>query len=74
VPLWLAAFYCVSFVGPLWHTARGILRDGDPRWLWHLPASLGSFLGNGWGVLTYHRRGAGRKSIADLQVKQELKK
>ena len=23
VPLWLAAVYCVTFVGPLWHTSRG---------------------------------------------------
>ena len=29
VPLWLAAVYCVTFFGPLWHTLRGIFRDGD---------------------------------------------
>ncbi len=73
VPLWLAAFYCVSFVGPLWHTARGILRDGDPRWLWHLPASLGSFLGNGWGVWTYWTRRGDKKLIANLKPEQTLK-
>ena len=38
VPLWLAAVYCVTFFGPLCHTLRGILRDGDACWLWHLPA------------------------------------
>ena len=29
VPLWLAAVYCVTFFGPLWHTLRGLFRDGD---------------------------------------------
>ena len=74
VPLWLAAVYCVTFVGPLWHTLRGLIRDADARWLWHLPTCLGSVLGNAWGVLTYKRRGKDKKLIADLQVKQELKK
>jgi glycosyltransferase involved in cell wall biosynthesis len=74
VPLWLAALYCVTFVGPLWHTLRGMARDGDPRWLWHLLASPGSVLGNAWGMLTYWRRGQDRKLIADLQVKQTLNK
>ena len=73
VPLWLAGVYCVTFIGPLWHTVRGLLRDGDARWLWHLPASLGSVLGNAWGVWTYHRHGQDKKLIADLQVKQTLK-
>jgi glycosyltransferase involved in cell wall biosynthesis len=35
VPLWLAAVYCVTFAGPLWHTLRGWIRDRDARWLWH---------------------------------------
>ncbi len=79
VPLWLAGVYCVTFLGPLWHTLRGLVRDGDPRWLWHLPASLGSVLGNAWGWLTFKRRrndtGTGGQSlIAELQVKQTLKK
>jgi glycosyltransferase involved in cell wall biosynthesis len=79
VPLWLAAVYCVTFFGPLWHTLRGLIRDGDARWLWHLPACPASVLGNAWGVLTYKRRhrdnGTGGQSlIAELQVKQELKK
>jgi glycosyltransferase involved in cell wall biosynthesis len=77
VPLWLAAVYCVTFIGPLWHTLRGLVRDGDPRWLWHLPACLGSVLGNAWGVLTYKRHGKGNgrneKLVADLQVEQTLK-
>ncbi|HEX7571284.1 MAG TPA: glycosyltransferase, partial [Verrucomicrobiae bacterium] len=56
VPLWLAAVYCVTFFGPLWHVLRGIIRDGDVRWLWHLPACPASVLGNAWGVLTYKHR------------------
>jgi glycosyltransferase involved in cell wall biosynthesis len=79
VPLWLAVIYCVTFFGPLWHTLRGLFRDGDLRWFWHLPACPASVLGNAWGVLTYQRRhranGTGGQSlIAELQVKQELKK
>jgi glycosyltransferase involved in cell wall biosynthesis len=73
VPLWLAAAYCVTFVGPMWHTLRGIFRDGDACWLWHLLASPASVLGNAWGVLTYKRRGKDKKLIAELQVKQTLK-
>ncbi len=74
VPLWLAAVYGVTFFGPLWHTLRGIFRDRDARWLWHLLASPASVLGNAWGVLTYKQRGQDKKLIAELQVKQELKK
>jgi glycosyltransferase involved in cell wall biosynthesis len=74
VPLWLAAIYCVTFFGPLFHTLRGIFRDRDARWLWHLLASPASVLGNAWGVLTYKQRGQDKKLIADLLVKQTLKK
>ncbi len=74
VPLWLAAVYCVTFFGPLWHALRGLLRDGDARWLWHLAACPASVLGNVWGVWTYRRRGRDKKLIAELQVKQTLKK
>ena len=74
VPLWLAAFYCVSLVGPLWHAVLGLLRQRDARWLWHLPACYASVLGNAWGVLTYRQRGKNQKTIAELQVKQTLKK
>jgi glycosyltransferase involved in cell wall biosynthesis len=73
VPLWLAAVYCVTFFGPLWHALRGMIRDGDPRWFWHLLASPASVLGNAWGVLTYKRRGKDKKLIAELQVDQKLK-
>jgi len=73
VPLWLAVAYCVTLIGPLWHTLRGVFRNRDACWLWHLPACLGSVLGNAWGVLTYKRRGKDKKLIAELQVKQNLK-
>jgi hypothetical protein len=73
IPLWAAVVYCVTFLGPLWHTLRGLVRDRDAGWLWHLPASLGSVLGNTWGVLTSWRRGRDKKLVADLQVKQTLK-
>jgi len=73
VPLWLAGIYCVTFVGPIFHTLRGIFRDGDLRWLWHLPTCLGSVLGNAWGVWTYKMNKGNRKLVADLQVKQKLK-
>jgi hypothetical protein len=74
VPLWLAGVYCATIIGPLWHTLRGLIRDRDPRWLWHVPTSLGSVLGNAWGVITFKRRGQDKKLIADLLVKQTLKK
>ena len=73
VPLWLAAVYCVTFWGPLWHTVQGLIRDRDACWLWHLLASPASVLGNAWGVLTYRQRGKDKQLIADLKVKQELK-
>jgi hypothetical protein len=73
MPLWLAAAYCATFAGPIWHTALGLLRDRDARWLWHTPACVGSLLGNAWGWWTYRRRGNDRGLIADLQVKQTLK-
>jgi Glycosyl transferase family 2 len=73
VPLWLAGIYCVTLLGPLWHALRGWVRDGDARWLWHLPACIASVLGNAWGVWTYKTRKGERKLVADLQVKQKLK-
>ncbi|HUC83664.1 MAG TPA: glycosyltransferase [Candidatus Acidoferrales bacterium] len=79
VPLWLAALYCCTVIGPLWHVLRGLGRDRDLRWLWHLLACPASVLGNAWGVWTYRRRRndpdrGGKSLIAELQVKQELKK
>lgn len=73
-PLWLAALYCGTIVGPLWHSLVRLARDRDVRWLWHAPACFGAVIGNVWGIITYklHRRDA--KLIAKLQVKQTIKK
>lgn len=73
VPLWLAGVYCVTFVGPLWHTLLGLLRDRDVRWLWHVPASIGSVLGAAWGVWTYKTRRGDDKLISNLKPPQQLK-
>jgi glycosyltransferase involved in cell wall biosynthesis len=73
VPLWLAAVYCVTFLGPIFHTLRGLMRDHDARWLWHLPACVGSVLGNAWGVWTYRTRRGDKKLIANLKPEQFLK-
>ncbi len=73
VPLWLAVVYCATFVGPLWHTARGLVRDRDACWLWHLLASPASVAGNAWGVWTYKTRKHDPKLVANLKPKQTLK-
>jgi hypothetical protein len=74
VPTWAAALYCVSFVGPLYHTLLGLARDRDPRWLWHLPTTIASLLGVFWGMWTFRRNKDNQKLVADLQVKQTLKR
>jgi glycosyltransferase involved in cell wall biosynthesis len=73
VPTWMAALYCATLVGPAYHSLTGFLRDGDARWLWHLPASAASLLGVVWGIWTYKTRRGDRNLVADLQVKQSLK-
>ena len=73
IPGWLACLYCVTFIGPLYHVIRGLLKDHDLRWLWHVPASIGSMAGLVWGILTHKMRSKEKRSIADLQVKQTLK-
>jgi glycosyltransferase involved in cell wall biosynthesis len=73
VPLWLAGVYCVTFIGPIYHTAAGLLRDRDACWLWHLPACLGSVIGNAWGVWTYKTRRGEKNLVARLKPKQTLK-
>lgn len=74
VPTWLAAGYCATLVGPAYHALTGFLRDGDARWLWHLPASFASLAGVAWGVWTYKTQKGNRKLVAELQVKQTLKR
>ena len=73
VPLWLAVIYCITFIGPLWHTVSGLIRSGDARWLWHLPACIGSVLGDAWGVFTYRWCAKDRRLIAKLRVNQTLR-
>lgn len=72
VPGWMACVYCATFIGPIWHTLLGLVRDADARWLWHVPASLGSLWGTVWGWFT-HRARPKDANIGDLQVKQTLK-
>lgn len=74
VPGWLACLYGVTFAGPIYHALRGLIRDRDARWLYHVPASFFSVAGILWGWLTHRRRGNDRRLIADLKPKQELKK
>lgn len=74
IPGWLAVLYCVTIFGPLYHTILGLVRDCDLRWLWHLPASWASVLGTAWGWMTHKRRHDSAKLVAELQVKQTLKK
>jgi glycosyltransferase involved in cell wall biosynthesis len=73
VPGWLAAVYCGTVAGPIYHTVRGLIRDRDVRWLWHPPACLASLLGTLWGWQTQRARGKER-NIHDLQVDQSLRK
>ena len=74
IPVWLAALYCVTMVGPLFHVIRGMIRDRDIRWRWHLLASPCSLLGVLWGIWTYRRNRNNRRLVADLQPRQGLKK
>ena len=75
VPFWLAGVYCVTFVGPIWHTVRGLVRDRDACWLWHVPASLGSEIGVRLGGVDLQtaRQGQevdrGIESEADLEIR-----
>jgi len=73
VPTWVAALYCATLIGPAYHALRGLLRDGDPRWLWHLPTSVASLLGVLWGLWTFKTQARNKKLVAELQVKQTLK-
>jgi glycosyltransferase involved in cell wall biosynthesis len=73
IPGWLACLYCVSGIGPLYHVARGLIETGDRRWFWHLPASMASVLGVGWGWITHRRRSHDKRLIASLQPRQTLK-
>jgi glycosyltransferase involved in cell wall biosynthesis len=73
VPAWLAALYCATLAGPLFHTVRGMIVDRDWRWVWHTPASVASLLGVLWGWQTHRAHPHNKKLIAELQPKQTLK-
>mgnify|MGYP002381254155 CR=1 FL=1 len=73
VPGWLACVYCASVIGPVYHSLRGLLRTGNPAWLWHPVVSLSSVMGISWGVLTYFTQGHNQNAEAALQPKQRLK-
>ncbi|MGN6644352.1 MAG: glycosyltransferase [Verrucomicrobiota bacterium] len=73
VPGWLACLYCISIIGPLFHTVRGVFRDGDFRWLWHLPGCIASVLGAVWGGVTHWRRAHDSQLISKLQPHQTLR-
>jgi glycosyltransferase involved in cell wall biosynthesis len=72
VPGWVAALYCATFIGPIYHTVLGLIRDRDWRWLWHPPACVASLAGTVWGWQTQRARGKER-NIHDLQVDQALR-
>ena len=73
IPLWLAVLYCCTGVGPLWHTLLGLVRDGDPAWLWHFPTCPASVIGHIWGVIAYRQGRNDPRLIATLNVKQDLR-
>jgi glycosyltransferase involved in cell wall biosynthesis len=72
MPLWLAVAYCLTFIGPIFHTIKGMVRDRDWRWLYHTPACMAAFLGSTWGVWTYRQRGQDKSLIKELQVAQKI--
>jgi len=68
----VALIYCVSVVGPLWHTCRGLCRTRDWHWLWHLVACPASVAGLAWGVITFKIRPRTADAEASLQPKQKI--
>lgn len=68
----IACLYCATFVGPLHHTARGLVRTGDLRWLWHPIACLASVFGLAWGILTYLLSPKTADAEAKLQPVQQV--
>jgi glycosyltransferase involved in cell wall biosynthesis len=70
VPGWMACLYCVSVLGPLYHTVRGLLTTRNPAWLWHPVACVASVIGISWGVLTYWQRRKDEAAEARLQPRQ----
>ena len=74
VPGWLACVYCVTLIGPLYHTLAGLMRTRRLEWLWHPVACLASAFGIAWGVLTYLTAPKTPDSEASLQPVQKISK
>lgn len=72
VPGWLACLYCVSLIGPLYHTILGLAKTRNIAWAWHPIACYLSVFGIGWGVLTYLLSVQNRNDEAHLQPRQKL--
>lgn len=74
VPAWVAAFYCATAIGPIFHAWQGWRRTRDWRWWWHPLASWTSL----WGVLAGFymeiRQGKREDLVTSLQPTQSLKK
>lgn len=68
----LACLYCATLVGPLYHTARGLVKTGDAKWLWHPVACYASLLGLAWGVVTYVCSPKTADAEAGLQPVQKI--
>jgi hypothetical protein len=73
VLLRFASDYCACSAAQF-DTRCGLLVTMIPHWLWHLPASRSSVVDDAWGVWTYKRRGKDKPLIAELKVKQTLKR
>jgi hypothetical protein len=74
VPGWLACLYCGTVIGPLYHTALGLAKSGDARWLWHPLGSFCSVLGVVWGVWTSFLHPKEPSLVRNLQPKQKIEK
>jgi glycosyltransferase involved in cell wall biosynthesis len=68
----LACLYCATFVGPLYHTLRGLMLRKDARWLWHPVACVASLAGLTWGVITFILSRKTADSEARLQPVQKI--
>jgi len=68
----IACVYCATFIGPIYHTLRGLVKTGDMRWLWHPVACCASLLGLVWGFVTYLLSPKTADAEARLQPVQKL--
>jgi len=68
----VACLYCITLIGPFYHTIRGVVTTSDLRWLWHPVGCLASLVGLGWGVITYALSPKTADAEARLQPVQKL--